>query len=203
MEGTFNSIEQFEQVLYKTVEKAGETSLGKFMSLVSSEDKDKIRELYGVEKIGIKIVKLLEAAPEKYIFISKTDSNKNNWIFTLAGSDSNRKEISVEKNNSKKEKNLPPWIEQKQQKQAKLFAEIANAQPSDKFSTKETYSNYIETIINEMESFSITTIIEKYFTLSERKTFMDIFGSNIKIGAEIKKIIDACKVFEIKKKCLS
>lgn len=93
MEGTFNSIEQFEQVLYKTVEKAGETSLGKFMSLVSSEDKDKIRELYGAEKIGTKIVELLEAAPEKYIFISKTDSNKNNWIFTLAGSDSNRKEI--------------------------------------------------------------------------------------------------------------
>ena len=56
MEGTFNSIEQFEQVLYKTVEKAGETSLGKFMSLVSSEDKDKIRELYGVEKIGTKIM---------------------------------------------------------------------------------------------------------------------------------------------------
>ena len=200
MEGTFNSKEQFEQVLYKTVEKAGETSLGKFMSLVSSEDKDKIRELYGVEKIGTKIVELLEAAPEKYIFISKTDSNKNNWIFTLAGSDSNRKEISVEKNNSKKEKNLPPWIEKKQQKQAKLFAEIANAQPSDKFSTKETFNNYIESIINEMESFSITTIIEKYFTLSERKTFMDIFGSNIKIGAEIKKIIDACKKFEIKTK---
>lgn len=199
MEGTFNSIEQFEQVLYKTVEKAGETSLGKFMSLVSSEDKDKIRELYGVEKIGTKIVELLEAAPEKYIFISKTDSNKNNWIFTLAGSDNNIKEMSAE-NNSKKGKKLPSWIERKQQKQAKLFAEIANAQPSDKFSTKETFKNYIETIINEMESFSITTIIEKYFTLSERKTFMDIFGSNIKIGAEIKKIIDACKVFEIKTK---
>ena len=75
MEGTFNSIEQFEQVLYKTVEKAGETSLGKFMSLVSSEDKDKIRELYGVEKIGTKIVELLEAAPEKYIFISRFSFN--------------------------------------------------------------------------------------------------------------------------------
>lgn len=92
MEGTFNSIEQFEQVLYKTVEKAGETSLGKFMSLVSSEDKDKIRELYGVEKIGTKIVELLEAAPDKYIFISKTDSNKNNWCFKIAGTKNTQKE---------------------------------------------------------------------------------------------------------------
>ena len=53
MEGTFNSIEQFEQVLYKTVEKAGEISLVKFMAnFVSSEDKNKIKELYGVEKPG-------------------------------------------------------------------------------------------------------------------------------------------------------
>ena len=73
MEGTFNSIEQFEQVLYKTIEKAGEINLGKFMALVSSEDKDKIKELYGVEKIGSKIIEILEANSEKYVFSSNFD----------------------------------------------------------------------------------------------------------------------------------
>ena len=87
MEGTFNSIEQFEQVLYETIKKTGEISLVKFMSQISSEDKDKIKDLYGVEKIGSKIAGILESNPERYIFTEKPNENKNSWKFKVVGSD--------------------------------------------------------------------------------------------------------------------
>ena len=203
MEGTFNSIEQFEQVLYKTIEKAGEINLGKFMALVSSEDKDKIKELYGVEKIGSKIIEILEANSEKYVFSSKEDVNKNNWVFRIAGIDNRKKEANKEISTNRKvknEKKLPSWVEKRLQKQAKLDAEIASAQPSDKFTSKEDFSSFIQNIISEMDTFSITVIIGKYFTISERKSFVDIFGPDVKIGEEIKKIIDKNNELEVKTK---
>lgn len=105
MEGTFNSIEQFEQVLYKTVEKAGEISLVKFMAnFVSSEDKNKIKELYGVEKPGSKIIEILEDNPEKYYFTSREAPNKNNWFFKVLGTD-NKSTPKIVKNDSVQQKN--------------------------------------------------------------------------------------------------
>lgn len=87
MEGKFNSKEQFELVLYNTIKKTGEINLGKFMGLVESEDKDKIKELYDTEKVGIKIIDILKANPEKYIFTSTKDSNKNFWSFKVVDND--------------------------------------------------------------------------------------------------------------------
>lgn len=200
MEGTFNSIEQFEQVLYKTIEKAGEINLGKFMALVSSEDKDKIKELYGVEKIGSKIAGILESNPERYIFTEKPNENKNSWKFKVVGSDNVKSptpNVKSSGDNTTKKVKAPM---SRNEKEKKRRAEIAKAQPSDKFSTKEDFANYIQSIVKEMESFSITTIIAKYFTVSERKSFVDIFGPDVKIGEEIKKIIDKNNELEVKTK---
>ena len=97
MEGTFNTVEEFEQVLYKTIKKAGEISLVKFMSgFVSAEDKNEIKKMYGVKKPGTKIIEILEA----YIFTSTTAPYKNDWIFKVVGTDNNstqnKSEESVE-----------------------------------------------------------------------------------------------------------
>lgn len=127
MEGTFNSIEQFEQVLYKTVEKAGEITLVKFMAnFVSSEDKNKIKELYGVEKTGSKIIEILEDNPEKYYFTSREDPNKNNWCFKIAETKNTQKESkkdSVEHINEENKATGKNLISNKEKKTLKIAKE--------------------------------------------------------------------------------
>ena len=110
MDGVFNSIEQFEQVLLKTITRVGEINLGKLMVLVTSEEKDKLKKLYEVDKIGKKIIEIIETNPDKYVFTSKTDQNKNNWFFKIKENDTNQiqevNEVIPVSNKSKTEKKI-------------------------------------------------------------------------------------------------
>lgn len=103
MEGRFNSITEFEEVLYKTIEKTGEISLVKFMSELSAEEKNKIKELYGVEKPGAQVIKILQRNPQKYVFTSKEGTAINNWVFKTIKNDNNTTQ-EIQKNKSVQQK---------------------------------------------------------------------------------------------------
>ena len=97
MEGIFNSITEFEEVLYKTIEKTGEISLENFMKELSGSESDKIKKLYSVQKSGAQVIKILQRNPEKYVFTSKEGPGINKWVFKAIKNDNNTTQ-EIEKN---------------------------------------------------------------------------------------------------------
>lgn len=181
MEGTFNSIEQFEEVLYKTVEKMGENRLCKLMTQISPEENDKIKKLYDAKKIGRKIIKILEANPKKYIFTSKPDQDINSWVFKVAGTDNNNtqelKKKIVVKTKSNKDKKLLSEGEKKlvhqekdvvQEKEPEVSDVKNNEQVTNKLRKTLKIAKESDELLDDSDELTSFEYKEEVFTVDEK-----------------------------------
>lgn len=80
---SFNTQKEFEEILYKTIKEKGEIALGRLVAVFTPEEKSKIRELYKTQTIGRKIEEILSSARDKFVCVSKTGTNKNDWRFKV------------------------------------------------------------------------------------------------------------------------
>lgn len=86
----------------------------------------------------------------------------------------------------------------KKQRKTELMKKIANATPSDKFSTKQEFEEYILSLAKETGRFKIISLINSNITLSDRKTFIDLFGEKETIGGIIRELLNKSELFKVK-----